>query len=375
VRRSLTASAVALLIVLSLVVPASAGQTVSDGASAPVATVDTGYALVQLNGEPLSSYTKTKPGPGKKVDFTSVTTKSYRAQLSAQRNEFKQWLQANAPKARITGSWDISLNAVGVKLNGTTLTKLRTAPQVKRAELQGVYHKTAEDIDLSLVKAMQAWAQVGGPANAGKGVKVGIVDSGIDQDHPCFDDTGYTAPTGFPKGQLKYTNDKVIVAKVFNNKGNQNGFDAEAVDDHGTHVAGTVACDYHTSPASVGTAALPYAPSGVAPAAFLGNYNVFPGDVADARSEDILNALDAAYADGIDVVNMSLGGGASGVQDLLTKAVDDLDIANMVVAVSAGNEGDGDPEAIRSRVCDALFEHQGSKVGQDDQTLIVLRQA
>ena len=90
---------------------------------------------------------------------------------------------------------------------------------------------------------------------------------------------------------------------------------------------------------------LPYDVSGVAPAAFLGNYNVFPGDVADARSEDILNALDAAYADGMDVVNMSLGGGANGVQDLLTMAVDDLDIANMVVAVAAGNEGDGDPEA------------------------------
>ncbi len=344
-RRTMAASAAALLIVLSLAIPVSAGQPVSDGASAPVRTVDTGYALVQLKGEPLSTYAKTKPGPGKKIDMNSVTTKSYRAQLSAQRNDFKKWLQVNAPRAQITGAWDISLNAVGVKLNGTTLTKLRSAPQVKRAELQGVYHKTAEDIDLSLVHAMAAWAEVGGHANAGKGVKVGIVDTGIDQDHPCFNDAGYTAPAGFPKGQLKYTNAKVIVAKVFNNKGRQNGFDAEAIDDHGTHVAGTVACDWETGPASVGTAALPYDPSGVAPAAFLGNYNVFPGDVEDARSEDILNALDAAYADGMDVVNMSLGGGANGVQDLLTTAVDDLDIANMVVAVAAGNEGDGDPEA------------------------------
>ena len=37
-------------------------------------------------------------------------------------------------------------------------------------------------------------------------------------------------------------------------------------------------------------------------------------------------------------------------------------------------EGNGDPEAIKSRVCDALFEHQGGNVGQDDQTLIVLHQ-
>ncbi len=344
-RRSLAAPAVVLLIALSLAVPVSAGQPVSDGASAPVATVDTGYALVQLRGEPLSTYVKTKPGTGKKIDLNHATTKSYRAQLSAQRNQFKQWLQVNAPRARITGSWDISLNAVGVKLNGTSLATLRKAPQAKRVELQGLYYPTAEDIDLSLIRAMAAWDHVGGAANAGKGVRIGIVDSGIDQDHPCFDDAGFTAPTGFPKGQLKYTNDKVIVARVFSNKGNQSGFDAEAVGDHGTHVAGTAACNYQTGPASVGTAAIPYAPSGVAPAAFLGNYNVFPGDVAGARSEDILNALDAAYADGMDVVNMSLGGGANGIQDLLTIAVDDLDIANMVVAVAAGNEGDGDPEA------------------------------
>ncbi len=88
---------------------------------------------------------------------------------------------------------------------------------------------------------------------------------------------------------------------------------------------------------------IPYEMSGVAPGGVLGNYNVFPGDVENARSEDILNALDAAYADGMDVMNMSLGGNAHGFQDLLTNAVDNLDMANVVVAISAGNEGDGDP--------------------------------
>jgi subtilisin family serine protease len=73
---------------------------------------------------------------------------------------------------------------------------------------------------------------------------------------------------------------------------------------------------------------------------------VFPGDVTNARSEDILNALDAAYADGFDVANMSLGGthgksGNTGGADLLTTAVNDLDQANMVVAVAAGNSGPG----------------------------------
>lgn len=54
-----------------------------------------------------------------------------------------------------------------------------------------------------------------------------------------------------------------------------------------------------------------------------------------------MNALESAYADGFDVANMSLGGGAHGIQDLLTIAVDNLDRANMVVAVAAGNSGPG----------------------------------
>ena len=339
-------SLAALLAIASIAftgpVSAAGSGNLTDGPSKTVATVDTSYALVQLNGDPLSTYVKTKPAHGKKIDFSNTTVKSYRAQLSALRNDFKQWLQTNAPKARITGSWDISLNAVGVKLNGTSLATLRTAPQVKRAEYQGLYHPTVDDPDLTIVNAIAAWAQVGGAANAGAGVKVGIIDTGIDINHPCFSDAGYPAQTQL--GDHAYTNNKVIVARVFTNKINQNGFDARPAQEHGTHVAGTVACNFQT-PAQVGTASIPYAPSGVAPRALLGNYNIFPGDITNARSEDILNALDAAYSDGMDVVNMSLGGGAHGVQDLLTVAVDDLDIANMISAVAAGNSGDGDVEA------------------------------
>ncbi len=322
--------------------PSSPGDPSSDGAV--TAGVDSSRAIVQLSRDPLATSTRTKPASGKKIDFSSAAVKSERALLSAQRNDFKRWLRSVAPKAKVTGEFDTAVNAVAVELNGTPLSSLSAGPGVTSVSYEGRYVMLDDaDPDLALIQAIEAWGEVGGGAEAGARVKVGIVDSGIDQDHPCFDGDGigYSYPdfTGDP-GDRRFTNDKVVVAKVFNNNAKKAGYTPEAVESHGTHVAGTVACELDT-PALVDDVAIPYAVSGVAPAAQLGNYNVFPGDVVSARSEDILNALDAAAQDGMDVINMSLGGGANGIQDLLTIAVDNLDRANVVVAVSNGNSGPG----------------------------------
>ena len=324
--------------IASTALAAAGGKSGGDTSATNNAFVDTGSALVQLKGDPLSTYVKTQPAHGKKIDFNSATVKSYRAQLSALRNDFRAWLRANAPRAKVTSQYDLSLNAVAVELNGESLATIAASPLVLRAEYEGLYYPVAEDPDLDLISAPQAWNVGGGSATAGEGVKVAIVDSGIDATHPCFDDAGYDNQTQL--GDKNFTNNKVIVAKVFNMRAGVRRYTAEAIDSHGTHVAGTVACNFGT-PANVNGVAIPHTISGVAPRALLGNYNVFPADVANARSEDILNALDAAYIDGFDVANMSLGGGAHGIQDLLTIAVDNLDRANMVVAVAAGNSGPG----------------------------------
>jgi subtilisin family serine protease len=330
---------VAAMAALGLVMAGTLAATPNDDATSTQARQDTSSALVQLKGDPLSTYTRTKPPQGKKIDFNSNTVKSYRAQLSALRNDYKQWLKANVPQAKVTGEFDISLNAVAVQLNGATLAQVAAAPQVKRAEYQGLYRPTVLDPDLAIIKAKEAWSAGG---SKGDGVRIAIVDTGIDATHPCFDDTGYTAQTQL--GDHHFTNNKVIAAKVFNNKTPSQKYTPEALQSHGTHVAGTAACNEDV-PAPV-DGVTTYNMSGVAPRALLGNYNVFPGQVTNARSEDILNALEAAYADGFDVANMSLGGtpgksGQLGIQDLLTIAVDNLDVANMVVAVAAGNSGPG----------------------------------
>jgi minor extracellular serine protease Vpr len=336
-------------IVLTTLVQAQSDPN-NDGSTSNRKTVDTSSVIVQLNGDPLSTYVKTKPPQGKKIDFNSKSTKSYRAQLSALRNDFKQWLQTNAPKAKITGQYDISLNAVAVQLNGTAKSTIEQAPQAKYVEYELFYYPNVvptcgPDPDLGLINAIAAWSEngAGGSSNAGAGVKVAIIDTGIDLTHPCFCDTGY--PNTPQIGDTNFTNNKVIAAKVFNNNAGVKGYTPEAIQDHGTHVAGTVGCDFQT-PATVNGVTIPYCPSGVAPKVFLGNYNVFPADVDNARSEDILNALEAAYADGFDIANMSLGGshgksGNVGFNDLLMNAVNDLDQAGFISAIAAGNSGPG----------------------------------
>jgi len=317
----------------------------TDGAAAP-SGLDRTSVIVRLSNEPLTTSTAVNRSSNGQVKLTGSTTKNTRATLAAERNAFKSWLKTYAPKAKVTGEYDITLNAVAVRLNGSSVDALRAAPGVVSVGYQNTYTMTGhEDPDLARIDGVQGWAAAGAtsvddlPSTwAGYGVQVAIVDSGIDASHPCFDDEGFPATPQL--GDQRFTNNKVIVARSFNNQTHRHGYTPEAIDSHGTHVSGTVACNLHT-PAVVEGATIDYDPSGVAPGAQLGNYNVFPGDVGSARSEDILNALDAAAADGMDVVNMSLGGGYNGTQDLLTMAVDNLDRSGIVVAVAAGNSGPG----------------------------------
>src|SRR6266508_2605309 len=312
--------------------------------------VDHSSAVVQLKGDPLSTSPRTKPAHGRKIDFNSNAVRSYRAQLNAGRNEFKRWLRENAPRARVTSEYDVSLNAVAVQLNGTPLATIAAAPMVQSAEYNALYHPNLSQ-SYQIINASDAWADAGGRAQAGAGIKIGDIDTGIDEMHPFFDPTGFEYPEGFPKcdaadsashhedEDCNYVSEKVIVAKVFYNKAHQQGLDAQAIQDHGTHTAG-IAAGVTGQTAVVNGVSIDDM-SGIAPGAWLGNYNVFPDNVGNARSEDILNAVDAAVADGMDVLNLSLGGSYHGNNDLLAIGLDNAVDAGVVVAVAAGNSGPG----------------------------------
>ena len=173
------------------------------------------------------------------------------------------------------------------------------------------------------IGATEFWNQVGGQANAGRGVKVAIIDSGVyvTKDaagnyagNPCFNDAGYTMPAGYPKGDTRFTNNKVIAARAYFRPsdpptvGNDTPIQGPFASPHGTHVGGTVACNANTP--AVG----PLTISGVAPAAYLMNYRIFyPSSSPDGFENgngwvvEIVQAIEDAVADGADVLSNSWG--------------------------------------------------------------------
>ncbi|HEX9575523.1 MAG TPA: S8 family serine peptidase, partial [Myxococcales bacterium] len=308
----------------------------------PATGIADGYAIVTLSDPPLADWPGAARAKNGKIDFNNGANGRYQAALAQARNDFKQWLKATNSPAQVLREYDTVLNGFGVQLNGASFDSLRAGPGVTSVEPSLTYAPTMNR-SVGVINASAAWTAVGGVANAGAGIKIGVLDTGIDQTHPFLTDNSLTPPAGFPKfdpGNQQFTSRKVIVARVYFT-GKPGSFTAQALQDHGTHVSGTIAgVNGTTAPATATTPAVSGL-TGVAPKAFLGNYNVFPGQTGNATSHDIAQAIEDAVKDGMDVINMSLGGGINGFKDQLTVASNRAAKAGMVVAIAAGNSGPG----------------------------------
>ena len=124
------------------------------------------------------------------------------------------------------------------------------------------------DHALPLHHVPDAWTQIG-LANAGAGVRIGMIDTGIEIGHPGFNDAGFTAPAGFPQagatGDFAFTNNKVIVARSYASLFAAKDPDP-SVRDHVGHGTATA-----MAAAGVTNSSMLTTISGVAPQAYLGS--------------------------------------------------------------------------------------------------------
>ncbi len=258
--------------------------------------------------------------------------------LANSQSSLAQRIETAVPDAQIRWRYRLVANGMAVVVPRSQLGRLTSLPGVETV-YPSVSYRPQLDRSPQQIGAPALWGP--GLTNAGQGIKIAIIDEGIDQTHPFFSPAGYTMPAGYPKGQTAYTTAKVIVARAFPPasptwKHASKPFDPE-MSSHGTHVAGIAAGNANTLAQGVRI-------SGVAPRAYLGNYKALtiPTDAdvgLDGNSPELVAAIEAAVADGMDVINMSLGEPEiEPSRDIVVKALEAAARAGVVPVVSAGND-------------------------------------
>ena len=286
-----------------------------------------------------------------------TAAEDHRARIAAAQGVLGQALAAR--KVRMHGAVSGLLNAVFVTAEAGSEAELAALPGVI-AVAEDLPYKRLMVKAVDLHRVSQAWQSVGGEANAGAGVKIAVLDTGIDQTHAAFTDPGLAMPAGYPRcreADCAYTSNKVIVARSYVDRLELASVPEDSRPDdktprdrvgHGTAVAMVAAGVRHASP--LGQI------SGVAPKAQLGNYKIFgsPGvnDVTFASA--VIAALDDAVNDGMEIAILSFGRPAEWLQndrgstcdlagtqpcDPFADAVQNAS-SRMLVVVAAGNAGD-----------------------------------
>jgi minor extracellular serine protease Vpr len=291
-------------------------------------------------------------------DMQTSAADIYRQQIKARQTSLTSEIESRG--MHVTGSVTDLLNALFVTATADHVAELQSLPGVTSVSQMRRF-KANLNRAITNMNGTLAWNAVGGISNAGAGMKIGILDTGIDITHPAFQDPSLTAPSGFPKCSTgftcsSYTNNKVIVARSYikqlaldfvvtpSNPAPQSDPDDYTPRDRFGHGTATASCaaGFTNSGAAASTTGGAVSFTGMAPKAFLGNYKIqgSPG-VNDGPTDDILiQALSDAVADGMDVISLSFGSIA------LTNAASDPVAAayeaaaqKTVVVVAAGNDG------------------------------------
>ncbi len=265
------------------------------------------------------------------VEFASLPSGAGGSKVTAkaERDAFSRAATAAGIRYRERRSFDTLWNGISVAVKPAELARISRMPEVKNVFPIDIYQLPSPGEDnlpqLSTAVAMTGANIVQATGLTGAGIRVGIIDTGIDIDHPDLGGSGVNGTTPFPSAKVRFGYDFVgdawqagsgLDPKPDSNPDDTNG--------HGTHVAGIVGANG--------------AIKGVAPGVTLGGYRVF-GTTGSTTSDIMLAAMEMALADGMHVVNMSIGAAYQWPAYPTSVAADRLVENGVVVVCSIGNSG------------------------------------
>src|SRR5687768_16338929 len=336
---------IALLIALGVVAAGPAGGASNEA--------DTVRVVIQFDEAPLAKsrdkgvlQARTADGH---VDVKAPASRAYLAHLKTKHDDFEKQLR-DATSADVQWRYDTAFNGMTVVVPRDRVDAIRQLPNVR--SVTETYELELElDESRALLGLQTLWnAMPPGPLGAGTGVRVALIDSGVNAQHPFFDPTGFTAPVGYPKAQRVeggvrtdlpgLATNKVIVANVYdypNDLDTTPPLPWAAGSLHGTHVGGIMAGNDRTYDYTSGPTTFALRFSGMAPGAYLMSYRLV-GD-----SAEFLAAIEDVVADEADALNISLGHSrwltTDSEHDPIRAALDAAVDAGTVLVASAGNAG------------------------------------
>ena len=355
-RRALGAGLGVLLAAGALAVPTTGSVQAAAPDSKPTRATSPGVYVVTLAGQPAAAHRGTRPEPGERFDRTDPGVAAYRAKLRQRQDRVIDAVGSPEVLYRYTAA----LNGFAAVLDPTQVKALRARDDVVLVERSTTRRTAADDSRfLDLDRPGGAWRQVGGASDAGRGVVVGVVDSGIWPDNPSFAGLAQAQP-GRAKGLPGFNgacaeadrwspsdcNSRVISARWF-----VRGFGVDRLSStellsprdttgHGTHAEAVIA---GARDVKVTVDEIEFGrDTGVAPAARVAVYKACwtaPDPTDDGcTTADTVAAIDRAVADGVDVLNYSVSG-ADDPGDSVSRAFLGATAAGVFVAAAAGNGG------------------------------------
>lgn len=318
---------------------------------------ETGLYIIRFDQPSLASYTGGFPGlratspeatGERRLNARSPASLAYVQYLTEMQNRFAADLNRRLSRSvSVVHNFTGALNGMAVTASHEEALQIADMPGVA-AVYADTLRELTTDVGPLLISAPAIWNGNTGPgvATRGEGIIIGILDTGINSQHPSFaatDGDGYTHTNPYGAGVYRgwcatnpgFCNGKLVGAYTFH----PNGGSPEDTNGHGSHTAGTAGGNAHIATFNVGNETYNLPVQGVAPRANIVAYKVCDPSCPTSASVAAINS--AILNDQVDVINYSISGGDSPWTDPVDLAFLDASNAGIYVAASAGNAGPG----------------------------------